>query len=203
MYSNCINKWRVTLLCSSFISLLAVGNCPAQDGMRKGTSELYGIGGYVHGDDFSGSVEGVPVSAQIDGHALYGFGLGHNFDDHFNLNTNLLWGSADVDGRAPGVDVSGDADVFTWNVNLDYNVFKNAFTPVLSGGIGLINLDGDINGVKFDETDFAYNLGAGVRWDAENSFFVKAMYTWTWTELEDTDDSILLDGFFLAVGVRF
>lgn len=87
--------------------------------------------------------------------------------------------------------------------NLDVNILKSRFTPMVSGGIGFIRFTGGFNGGAFDETDFSYNLGWGFRWDVTNHFLIKAIYRATWTKLEDSDESILLDGISLGIGYVF
>ncbi len=64
-------------------------------------------------------------------------------------------------------------------------------TPLITGGIGFIDFEGEIVilGLTYSETNFSYNVGAGVRWDIGDTFLLKLLYRLTWTEQEDTDDT--------------
>jgi opacity protein-like surface antigen len=159
---------------------------------RASKIDLFAMYQEMNGDSTSG--DGMELS--MDSTSLYGFGVGANIDDHWNINTEFLFGSTDFDGTAGGTTVTLDTDVFMWNFNVDYNLWAERLTPVVGAGIGLAKFSGD----DFSETDFSYNFGAGVRWDATDNMFVKAMYRWTWTELEDTDSALMLDGFVVCVG---
>jgi len=199
------------LLCRCVVlSLLLVFTassvCPAKAWSRRKRAELFGIVGPMSGDETE--YEDLSADVEFDDTVLGGFGYGYNLDDHFNINTELLFGSTDIDGQAIGIPLGGDADILIWNVNADYNFFKGRFTPVISGGIGIVRLDGDLEapGVpseRFDEANFSYNLGAGLRWDLEQNIHMKAMYRWLWTELEEADNQMHFDGLYFAVGVLF
>ncbi|MHC4155571.1 MAG: outer membrane protein [Planctomycetota bacterium] len=199
LLSRCLVLSLLLLLTASSVS-------PAQEWSRRRRAELFGIVGPMSGDE----TEYADLSADVefDDTVLYGFGYGYNLDDHFNINTELLFGSTDIDGQVIGIPLGGDADIVVWNINADYNVFKGRLTPVISGGIGVVRLDGDLEapGVpseSFDESNFSYNLGAGLRWDLEQNIHLKAMYRWLWTELEEADDEMQFDGFYFAVGILF
>ncbi len=172
--------------------------CSAEEFSRWGKTEVFGVVSFMGGDETSGSVEGIDATAEFDDSIVYGIGIGGNLDNHLNLNTEFLFGSTDVEGSALGITLEDDETLFIWNVNLDYNILKKALTPLVSGGIGLAHLSGDIVG----GTDFTYNFGAGLRWDLKNNVFIKGMYRLFWADIEDMGD-LNLDGFHFAVGVRF
>jgi hypothetical protein len=100
-----------------------------------------------------------------------------------------------------------DATLFGGNVNLNYNVLKRRFTPVITAGLGFRNYSAsDLN-----ETDPAVNVGAGLRWDITDHFFIKAVGGVTWTELQNENfynlftgqGSILIKSASLSVGYKF
>ena len=190
------------IILNLLVLFLATNICQAEEWSREGKVELFGSIQLMGGDEASDS----GVTVEIEDPTVYGFGIGYNLSDHLNLNTDLLFGSADIcagmDVYGQTVQVEGDTNLFLWNVNLDYNILKGRFTPVATGGIGFVNFNGDFGGFEFSETNFSYNLGAGLRWDATDSLFLKAMYKWTWTEMQDIGD-LLFTGATLSVGIAF
>ena len=85
-------------------------------------------------------------------------------------------------------------------MNLDHNFWKKSLTPLVIGGVDIMNFDGDMGTYDFSGNNLCYNLGVGVRWDINDSIFVKRLYRWLWTELDGTDDEMKLDGFYFAGG---
>ncbi len=174
--------------------------CRAQEWSRTGKSELFAFGQYMSGD----TATGLGIALELDDSIVGGFGGGTNFNDHFNLNTDLFFGSTDVAAKGSLSSLKGDTTLFGWDINLDFNILKGHITPVLTGGIGLIKFDGDYeNGTPFEETDFSYNIGGGLRWDVTDHFLIKTMYRATWTKIKDTDEVIRFDGINLSIGYIF
>ena len=174
--------------------------CNAQEWSRKGKGEIYALGQYINGDKTSG----LGITTELDNAFAGGFGGGYSFNDYINLNTDLLFSSMDITAEGYGEKIVSDTSVFIWDVNLDINILKKRFSPLITGGIGLINFSGDWgSGFDFNETDFSYNVGGGFRWNITDHFLVKAIYKATWTKLEDTDNSLLLDGIAVSIGYTF
>ena len=184
-----------------FITTATIGS--AQEWSRKGKGEIFVLGQQMSGD----TTTSLGIEIEVDDTTVGGLGMGYNFNDYLNLNWDMFFGSTDLAAKSYGVSLKGDTDLFGMDVNLDYNILKSRFTPIVTGGIGFIRFDGTWEGeyssVSFDETDFSYNLGAGFRWNITDHLLVKGVYRFTWTELEDTDDSILLDGVTLSIGYVF
>jgi opacity protein-like surface antigen len=136
-----------------------------------------------------------------------GLGYGFNFNDHINLNTDLLLGSTDITGRVSGVPLTGDTDLLALDFNLDINILKTRFTPLLTGGIGFMHFSGNwtssIRQVNLTETDLSYTLGAGFRFDVSDHFLIKALYKAKWIKFDLTDDNLMMDGVSLSVGYLF
>ena len=185
------------------VTLSLVSSPHADEFDRGGKGEVYGIIQQLNGDSVTGSAFGISTELELDDTISGGIGFGYNFNNHINLNTDTLFGVTDVNGKARGVMVEGDTFMWGWNLNLDINVLPTRVTPVITGGVGFIHFNGDFEGFTFQETDFSYNLGVGIRWDVTDHFLVKGMYRGFWTELQDTDDQILLDGVNLSVGFAF
>lgn len=171
---------------------------------RAGKLEIYGLVQFMGGDTARGE-QGVTV--ELDDTVAGGFGGGYNFSDYLNLNSTLWFSSADYkeseSGTIPGgwysLEVTGDASLFGWDVNLDYNILKSRLTPMATVGIGLINVSP--SGFQ-SETEFSYNLGAGLRWDATDHLLVKVLYKPTWTDLEHTS-TFQFDGVSVSIGFIF
>ncbi len=194
---------KIRFLAIISFSLLALimtsGICSAQEWSRKDKGEIFALGQTMGGD----TTTGLGWDWEVDDTTVGGFGIGHNFHDYLNLNMDMFFGSTDLTGKGSGRTVKVDTNLFGMDINLDYNILKGRFTPMITGGIGFINFSGDAGTNNSSETDFSYNLGAGFRWDVTDHFLIKGIYRFTWTELEDTDDSILLDGVSLSIGYVF
>jgi opacity protein-like surface antigen len=185
--------------------LLTSNDCRSQDWSRKGKTELFVLGQQMDGDSTSADELGISFDIEVDDTFVWGLGVGHNLNDYINLNGDIWFGSTDIESAPLGIPVKADSDLVGMDFNLDYNILKSRFTPIVTGGIGFIYYDGnfDVGGSDFSETDFSYNLGAGFRWDIGEHFLAKALYKLTWTELEDTDDTLKLDGVNLSIAYVF
>lgn len=172
---------------------------------RGGRTEVFALGQYTTGDTTKTSVLGAEI--RVADFRAFGFGLGYNLNDHLNLNLDMFFSSTDITGiyMAPGLlmEFWAETDITGWDLNLDFNLLKRCITPLVTGGIGFINLSSDSSLGSINETDFSYALGVGFRWDATDHFLVKGMYKAAWTELEDTEGSIMLDGINIHVGYMF
>ncbi len=188
------------ILFSILAFVITPGICSAEEWNRTGRGEVFAFGQSMGGD----TAIGFGISLDLDDTIVGGFGVGTNVNDHINLNTDMFFGSTDIMARGFGGTLRGDTTLIGWNANIDINILKDNVTPMVTGGVGFIAFRGDYNtGLTFQETDFSYNLGAGVRWDASDHFLIKSLYRVTWTELEDTDGAIRFDGINLSVGYIF
>lgn len=182
-----------------FLFIITIEDCNADERSRTSKGEIFVFGQQMIGDTATGSGIDLEIEDAIAG----GIGIGTNFNDFVNLNFDLFFTASDVIATGYGNQIKGDTNIFGMDLNLDYNVLKFPFTPLITGGIGFINFNGDIEGYPFDETDFSYNLGAGFRWDITEYVFVKGIYKSTWTELEDTDGAIMFNGINFSFGYVF
>ena len=188
--------------------------CSAQGYSRSGRSELFGMFQTVGGTDvkFDG-VLGVPddFGWELDSTTLYGAGIGFNATDHWNVNMDLLFGSMDGEFVIPGVVVpphSTEADIFLWDLNVDYNILADRLTPLVTAGIGFANMDVDVTmpgvySASASESNFSYNVGVGGRWDITDNILIKLVYRITWTEIEDSNDKQDFSGVALSVAYMF
>lgn len=196
-----LTTFVLSLLIFTMTSVL----CSAQEWSRTEKSEIYGIFQTMDGDNstISDEISDITVKVKVDIHdtEVYGIGLGYNFTEKWNLNTDFLFGTIDTKGTLEGTtsEINLSPSLYVWNLNLDYNFWKRRFSPLVTGGIGCLYFSGD----EYNETDFSYNLGAGLRWDALDFLFIKAVYRMTWTKMEDHEHRILLDGISLGVGYMY
>lgn len=137
----------------------------------------------------------------------FGFGLGYNLTDHFQLNGLWTFSSRSYDATtSTGVRYSNWLETSTLSVNGIYYLLKGNFTPFVSGGVGITYMDTNIQdgpGSGFcwwdpwwgyvcgtyvptkTENDVTYNAGLGVRFDADRSFSLQASYNKTWIDISN------------------
>ncbi len=184
--------------------------CNAQEWSRKGKTELFGTIQKMSSEEVEYPFTHIlPVKLDVDSTTIYGFGYGHNLTDHWNINMDLLYGYAKTDvmnGSEFQFMLYEDVemDYILWDLNVDYNIFKSRLTPLVTGGIGF--MDYSVNtratGVgEVNESNFSYNLGAGVRWDVMDNLLLKVIYRSTWTEFDDNDQRY--DGVSVSVAYMF
>ena len=136
---------------------------------------------------------------EMEDTTFYAFGLGLNLHDNFNLNLDAAF-FTNFDFKlidSGGVINHADVDSMSMNLNIDYNIFKSRFTPLVSAGVGFIRFDGNWDNTFlgiFSETDFTYNLGVGARWDVTDTIAFNAIYRNMWVEMKDADDATRFDG---------
>jgi opacity protein-like surface antigen len=185
--------------------LLTSNDCRSQDWSRKVKTELFVLGQQMDGDSTSADELGISFDIEVDDTFVWGLGVGHNLNDYINLNGDIWFGSTDIESVIFGIPLKAGSDLIGMDFNLDYYILKNRFIPIVTGGIEFIYYDGDFgfSGSDFSETEFSYNFGAGVRWDIGDNFLVKALYKFTWTELEDIGDTLGLDGVSLSIAYVF
>ena len=174
---------------------------------RAEKADFFGIVQTLSGDSTSFDFGSIDNKFELKDTTVYGFGIGYSANDYINVNTTFLFGATDIDASAEDISIDGDTDIFLWNLNFDYNILKRRLTPVLSAGIGAFHTRGKLEafGLKSNanETDFTYNFGAGLRWDAKNDFSIKVIYRWNWMKLKEAESTMLLDGISISAGIRF
>ena len=156
---------------------------------------------------------------ELDDSDVFGIGVGYNITDHFNVNSTFTYGTMRMETK--DFDDAGDEqhyfesrdshDIITGDLNLDYYLLADTFTPMLTGGIGFMNVSGDFDDIDTDEvedfdvegTNFTYNFGGGLRWDITERAMLKCVYKSTWTKLDNTDDRVRMDGWAINLGVMF
>lgn len=189
---SCVRwEWVVAILAVTVAA--SAGYAEEKPWSRAYTCDVYGIV-QILGDDKVGAPDGL-AEVGVDTTPIFGAGVGLNLNDHLNLNTEFMlgwWDTTETFTALPGVVFEHDDDsMYLWQVNLDYNILKGRLTPLVSGGIGVLGYNGED---RIHEIHFAYNVGAGVRWDIAEHFALRVLYRSTWWEITNADDPFQFDG---------
>ena len=108
-------------------------------------------------------------------------------------------------------------DKYSHALNATWNWFDGPLTPFLQGGIGWTRIDSNIPSQPpqtgcwwdpwwgyicdttwktYETSDFAYNLGIGLRWDINGALFLRGSYNREWVSVDSGDldfDTLSLD----------
>jgi opacity protein-like surface antigen len=187
--------------------LLLSGNTVAlEDSSRNQTWEASFRISSLQGDSYKGQNGS---SAETDNSVGWGFGFGYNVNENLVLGGNFNWAdidySLDAKGQSGNPDIKGNGtlETSTLSFNGTYNILRKAVTPFVTGGIGATYVDTNIpNAAPYpvcwydpwygyycgtvvptkDETNFSYSIGAGVRWDVTQTFFMRASANRLWID---------------------
>lgn len=154
---------------------------------RAGQFDLYFSGGYSFGDTND--------DVEIDDLAAIGMGFGYGINDHININSNFHFSQMDIDIL--------EYNSLFWDLNLDWYILDESFTPMIAGGAGLVYYRNDDFDVTISETSFTYNIGAGFRWDISESYLLKCIYRATFMSIDDVSGDYLLSGPAIQFGMTF
>jgi opacity protein-like surface antigen len=133
----------------------------------------------------------------------YGLGFGYNISPHLNINGDWSYGVADYDSTWGKYKITGEADLMTGNLNLEFNLLDRAFTPFVGGGVGFLYVDTNVPSSAdiwywwdpwwgyqsaavvetHSSTNWTWNATVGLRWDITRGFFVKASYMAMWSHV--------------------
>lgn len=177
---------------------------------------------------WTGSDIGFEGGSELSTDDEIGVGLvfGYRFNSRVELQFAFDWTVIDYDGTiqsadfpALTADVRGELESFTPRVNGTFNFIDGPLTPYVTGGIGWSFIDTNIPegrveiGCWWDPwygqicvpvqdtrtTDtFAYQAGAGVRWDFSRGFTMKLAYEKHWYDLDNATSTPDLDQFKLG-----
>ena len=217
-------------LATATISLLALATLPCSSqatvikvaGERGGFWEASFFLNYVDGETLDFDNDG---EAKVDSSLGWGIGIHYNFDNHWNLGLDMAFNRPDYSTRFPDLEdddksvyIDHTASRFDGQIDLQYNILRGPITPYLQAGLGWTFMDSNI--VKsystycggyyypvcrtyadtFDDTSFSYNLGLGLRWDINDSVFLRGAYIQQWI---DSDGSPNPFNARLEVGFMF
>ena len=170
---------------------------------RSGRMELGASFLFLGGE--SVSVDGAKI--EEDDWTMYGITLGKNINEHLNFNTEIVFGSIDVDvsGLPAGSTIDGDQYTLIWLANMDYNILAEPLTPYITGGIGWGHSEAEVDfstptssgTIEDDTSGFAYTVGFGGRWDITENIFAKVSYRIVWDDEGDDRSGLGITAGFL------
>lgn len=181
------------------------------------SSALYAEGMYLGGDLgvaflSDSDVDAFGYSAEISSDTGYSIGLalGYEFEYNIRLEAAIGYQANDLDelsvyGYTESLD--GDISILSFMANGYYD-FKNstAFTPFLMAGIGLANINADLDSIdeSDDDTVFAYQAGLGVGYALNDRVTLDLKYVYFATEDVDFDGiDAEISSHNAVLGIRF
>lgn len=170
--------------------LTAFATAGAEESVRQQKFEVFGASQWTT----SGKISNFRFSDNFVG----GLGLGYNFTDQINVNTDVMFSRVNLASQSTGVKL--DANHIAAHVNLDYYLFKSALTPFVTGGVGVDSYDGSQGLTSISKTELSYKVGGGLRWDLTKHIFVKGLYRAAWADIRKTDSAHTIS---LMLGVKF
>lgn len=140
--------------------------------------------------------EGFPVTATLESEEGLGLGIaaGYAFGN-VRLEGEYAYQQNDLEtleisvlGFSASESISGETSSNSFLFNIYYD-FKNTspFTPFLSAGIGLSNVEFDIEDESDDDTVFAYQLGVGLGYAITDKVSLDVKYRYFGTEDPEFD----------------
>jgi len=207
----CTKKFSIITNLSLLVFVMASSVCSAQGYSRSGKSEIFGMIQMIDSMEVTFDYPSIGLydtGFELDSTNIYGLGIGCNVTDHWNVNMDLLFGSADGDFIVSGAKVPGislDGDYFLWDINVDYNFLADRLSPLVTAGIGFTNMDivATEPAMSSSEANFSYNVGAGGRWDITDNVLIKLVYRITRTQIEDANEKQDFTGVALSVAYMF
>ena len=129
--------------------------------------------------------------------------LGYQINDLDTLNAMVT--IPGVGSEAEGMSVDGDATTLSLLFNGYYDFFRDsALRPFITGGIGLSNIEADIEGGSEDDTVFGFQIGAGLSFDISENATIDLKYRYlTTSDLEFEGIDIENSSHSVILGVRF
>jgi opacity protein-like surface antigen len=166
---------------------LLTGRVSAQDeSSRAGKFEVFGSGQFETGGDANIRLHHFNIPVNYGDLWGGGAGFGYNIDTHWNVNGTANFGTVDAKTALPDEVVKSSAFLSTVNLNVDYNLFTSRLTPFLTAGIAIADYSDSVSSPGFSidyfQTSVGVDGGAGVRWEFDEHWFVKAAYKAVWRE---------------------
>lgn len=156
---------------------------------------------------------------------------GYRFSENLDLQVSLDWSDINYDatlqsGTFSGVQAraSGDIETFVPKVVVNYNFLKGPVTPFVSAGLGWAFIDTNIPNSQVEvgcwwdpwwgyictpyqstkSVDaFTYQVGAGVRWDFNQSYSARLFYEKHWLDYSKATTTPDFDQFKLGMVFMF
>ncbi|EKF74291.1 lipoprotein [Alcanivorax hongdengensis A-11-3] len=169
-------------------------------------------------------------SADIDDAVGFGFDFAYNLDENLALGMALEWVDTDFEttsrevGGSQSYSGKGDLEMTTLNVNGTYYFLPKVITPYVHASLGATYLDTDVptgppvpvcwwdpwwgyycglDTPTLSESAFSYEVGAGVRWEVNDAFFVRGGYSQQWLDVGKGAGTVDVGLYRLGLGFYF
>lgn len=215
-----------------FAAIVATGAClalspltGAQAGEREGDWETRL--GLVFQNSTDVEFDG-GTTAEFESGTGFKLGIAYHYTDNLEVGFNIGLDQQDYNSDIVGENgavfpIKGELEYTTAILDLTYNFIDGPFTPFVVGGIGWAWMDTNIGNeppqtgcwwtwygyvcTTWQDTKtfdgFAYQLGAGLRYDFSDTLAVHGSYRMTWMELDQATSTPDIDGFQLSIGWKF
>jgi opacity protein-like surface antigen len=216
----------MSVCAAAFTSLIAAH---AQGTTRAGHFETSLGGGYTGSKSLSFDNG---AKADVDGSWGFLFGIAYNLSERVSLGGEFGWSSlgysttvAPAAGNpAPPVNLRGTAYASSAAFNATYHFLPGPITPYVSGTLGFVYVDTGmpsgppVNGCWWypwwgyvcgpvvptkTTTDFTYGVGAGLRWDLNEKFFLRAGLQQFWWTMGDAEGTPSFTSYRADFGFKF
>lgn len=197
----------VRLVAVSILSVICLENANAQfkDSWREGRWETGIQLAFSGSESLSG---GNGESVDFDSDTGLGFTFGYNFDNHLAMRFEGTYLSPSYDAtlvteEGELIEIGHKADIFQGDVKGVYNFLTGPVTPFIQAGIGWTYIDSNVASSPpttgcwwdpffgyicapfystYDDNNFSYSVGAGLRYELENGMFLRASADRTWID---------------------
>lgn len=166
---------------------------------------------YTTSHEYSGQ-GGSSVSLEDD--LGWGFAFGYNANERFNVGFLMSWRTINYSATVvsatdlgDGFDYSNWLDIGTFGVSGDWNVLPKRFTPYVSGVLGWTFVDTNVSAgassacwwdpwwgyvcgtypTTFGTDAFSYAIGAGLRLEMSEAFFLRVGYEYDGIDLDNVN----------------
>ena len=169
---------------------------------------------YAYGDDID---FGGGANVDVNSDAGFGFTMGYNYSEQLNLHGNFTWNSVSYDatrvlddGDNTEEKFGGVLDTFSASVAGDYYFIDGPFTPFVNASLGWTYIDSNVASGRpeslcywdpwwgyicdyyqptYNSDSWSYGLGAGVRFDMNDHYFIRAGYYERWIDIDEAKGS--------------
>lgn len=136
-----------------------------------------------------------PLEFTIENFWGYGFQSGLNIG-RFNIGLDFIFGSSQFNSAT-----NFDMKITCVDINFEYKFLKKAISPLLAAGIGSVSYNESfISAEGLNESDFSYNVGAGIKWIIAKKFYLKPMYRLTFSKIKESNEGLDYKGLGLCIG---
>ena len=220
---------KAVLLFSFSLVAASLSGIAAAQSNTRGPGWEFGAD-IIYQDSADVSFEG-GSSASLDADWGLTVGFAYRFNERLELGFGLDWQTVDYDATLQSaslpslqIGVSGDLEAFTPRAWVNFNLMQGPITPFVNGGIGWSFVDTNIpnsrvqvgcwwdpwygqictpyQSTKTDD-DFAYQLGAGVRWDISPGYTMRLAYEKHWWDYSNANSTPDFDQWKLGFALRY